>query len=144
MSLNNVTEMGRLTRDPELKRTGSGVSVTRFTIAVDRDYKEQDGTRKADFFDVVAWRKTAEHVAEHFSKGRMIIVVGKLQSRNYTDKNGNNRTAIEIVADSIYFGDNKYKSQSDPTPHPEAYAKENDNEYYDSTFNGFTDADLPY
>ena len=105
--LNQITIMGRLTRDPELRRTQSGVAVTSFRMAVDRDFKSQDGSKQADFFDVVAWRNTAEFVSKYFSKGRMAVVEGRLQSRDWTDKDGNKRVAIEIVADNIYFGDSK-------------------------------------
>ena len=105
--LNHVVEMGRLTRDPELRRTQSGTSVTSFSIAVERDFKGQDGEKATDFFDVVAWRATAEFVCKYFSKGRMIVVDGQLQSRKWQDKDGNNRTSIEIVANNCYFGDSK-------------------------------------
>lgn len=105
--LNHVVEMGRLTRDPELRRTQSGTAVTSFSIAVERDFKGQDGEKATDFFDVVAWRATAEFVCKYFSKGRMIVVDGKLQTRKWQDKDGNNRTSVEIVADNCYFGDSK-------------------------------------
>ena len=105
--LNHITIMGRLVRDPELRRTQSGVAVTSFRMAVDRDFKSQDGSKQADFFDVVAWRSTAEFVSKYFTKGRMAVVEGRLQSRDWTDKDGNKRVAIEIVADNIYFGDSK-------------------------------------
>ena len=105
--LNRITIMGRLVKDPELRRTQSGVAVTSFRMAVDRDFKSQDGSKQADFFDVVAWRNTAEFVSKYFAKGRMAIVEGRLQSRDWTDKDGNKRVAIEIVADNIYFGDSK-------------------------------------
>lgn len=104
MSLNHITIMGRLTRDPELRRTGSGVAVTNFTVAVDRDFTDkQSGEKETDFIDVVAWRSTAEFVEKYFSKGRMAVVSGRLQIRSYTDKDGNNRRASEIVADNVYF-----------------------------------------
>lgn len=105
--LNKTTVMGRLTRDPELRRTGSGTAVTSFTIACDRDYKSDSGEREADFFDCVAWRSTAEYVSKYFTKGRMAVVAGRLQTREWTDKNGNKRKATEIVAESVYFGDSK-------------------------------------
>ena len=105
--LNRITIMGRLVKDPELRRTQSGVAVTSFRMAVDRDFKSQDGSKQADFFDVVAWRNTAEFVSKYFAKGRMAVVEGRLQSRDWTDKDGNKRVAIEIVADNIYFGDSK-------------------------------------
>lgn len=106
--LNHITIMGRLTRDPELRRTGSGVAVANFTVAVDRDFADkQSGEKETDFIDCVAWRNTAEFVEKYFGKGRMAVVSGRLQIRSYTDKDGNNRRAAEIVADSVYFGDSK-------------------------------------
>lgn len=103
--LNQITIMGRLTRDPELKTTTSGTSVTRFTLAVDRDFKDKDGSRTADFIDVIAWRGTAEFVTRYFAKGRMAVVSGRLQVRDYTDNDGIKRRAAEVVAENVYFGD---------------------------------------
>lgn len=105
--LNSITIMGRLTRDPELRRTGSGVAVASFTLAVDSDYKEKDGSRKTIFVDCVAWRNAGEYVSKYFSKGRMAIVKGQLDIRDWTDKEGNKRRSAEVVAESIYFGDSK-------------------------------------
>lgn len=105
--LNKIILMGRLTRDPELRRTGSGTAVTSATLAVDRDFKEQDGTKKADFIDVVAWKGTAEMLAKYFTKGRMAVVEGRLQLRDWTDKDGNKRRTAEVVANSVYFVDSK-------------------------------------
>ena len=105
--LNKIILMGRLVKDPELRRTQSGTAVTSFRIAVDRDFKSQDGSKQADFFDVVAWRNTAEFVSKYFTKGRMAIVEGRLQTRDWTDREGGKRVATEIVADNIYFGDSK-------------------------------------
>lgn len=105
--LNNVIIMGRLTRDPELRRTQSGTTVTSFTMAVDRDFKSQSGEKETDFIDVVAWRSTAEFVAKYFTKGRMAVVEGRLQIRDWTDKDGNKRRNAEVLADNIYFGDAK-------------------------------------
>ena len=105
--LNKVFIMGRLTRDPELRRTQSGVAVTSFSVAVDRDFKSQGGERETDFIDVVAWRSTAEFVAKYFTKGRMAVVEGRLQVRDWQDRDGNKRRTAEIVADNIYFGDSK-------------------------------------
>ena len=105
--LNKIILMGRLVKDPELRRTQSGTAVTSFRIAVDRDFKSQDGTKQADFFDVVAWRSTAEFVSKYFAKGRMAVVEGRLQTRDWTDREGGKRVATEIVADNIYFGDSK-------------------------------------
>ena len=101
--LNDISVMGRLTRDPEIRRTQSGKSVANFTIANDRDHDKET----TDFIDVVAWNGTAEFVSKYFRKGQMAVVNGRLQMRKYEDKNGNNRTAYEIIAESIYFGDSK-------------------------------------
>ena len=110
--LNHITIMGRLTRDPELRRTGSGVAVASFTVAVDRDFGGRDGGEKeTDFIDCVAWRQTGEFVSKYFTKGRMIVVSGRLQIRNWTDKDGNKRRTAEVVADNCYFGDNKRDDQ---------------------------------
>ena len=109
--LNKVIIMGRLARDPELRRTQSGVSVTSFRIACDRDFKSQSGEKETDWIDVVAWRNTAEFVSKYFTKGRMAIVEGRLQTRDWTDKDGNKRTAVEVVADNVYFGDSKRDGQ---------------------------------
>ena len=106
--LNHITIMGRLTRDPELRRTGSGVAVASFTVAVDRDFSGKDSNEKeTDFIDCVAWRSTGEFVSKYFTKGRMIVVSGRLQIRNWTDKEGAKRRSAEVVADSVYFGDSK-------------------------------------
>ena len=111
--LNKIFIMGRLTRDPELRRTQSGTAVTSFSLAVDRDFKSQSGEKETDFIDVVAWRSTAEFVAKYFTKGRMAIVEGRLQIRPWTDKEGNSRRSAEVVADNIYFGDSKRDSAGD-------------------------------
>ena len=106
--LNHITIMGRLTRDPELRRTGSGVAVASFTLAVDRDYAPRDGgERETDFIDCVAWRQTGEFVSKYFTKGRMAVVSGRLQIRGWTDKDGNKRRSAEVVADNVYFGDSR-------------------------------------
>ena len=106
--LNQVTIMGRLGRDPELRRTGSGTAVTSFSLAVDRDYTGKDGgERQTDWIDCVAWRNTAEFINSYFSKGRMAVVVGRLRVRDWTDAHGNKRKATEVIVDSIYFGDSK-------------------------------------
>lgn len=116
--LNRITIMGRLTADPELRRTGTGIAVTSFTLAVDRDYSGKDGGEKeTDFIDCVAWRNTGEFVAKHFAKGRMAIASGRLQIRSYIDKDGNKRRTAEVVADTVYFGDSKNSAaDSSPTP----------------------------
>ena len=109
--LNHITIMGRLTRDPELRRTGSGIAVASFTVAVDRDFGGRDGGEKeTDFIDCVAWRQTGEFVSKYFTKGRMIVVSGRLQIRCWTDKDGNKRRTAEVVADNCYFGDSKRES----------------------------------
>ena len=105
--LNRIILMGRLTRDPELRRTGSGTAVTSFSLAVDRDFKSQSGEKETDFIDIVAWRSTAEFVSKYFTKGRMAVVSGRLQIRNWQDKDGNKRRTAEVVADNVYFGDSK-------------------------------------
>ena len=110
--LNHITIMGRLTRDPERRRTGSGVAVASFTVAVDRDFGGRDGGEKeTDFIDCVAWRQTGEFVSKYFTKGRMIVVSGRLQIRSWTDKDGNKRRTAEVVADNCYFGDSKRDSE---------------------------------
>ena len=105
--LNKIFIMGRLTRDPELRRLENGTAVTRFCLSVERDFKSQNGERSTDVIDVVAWRSTAEFVSKYFSKGRMAIVEGRLQIRDWKDKDGNNRRSAEVVADNVYFGDSK-------------------------------------
>ena len=111
--LNHITIMGRLTRDPELRRTGSGIAVASFTVAVDRDFGGRDGgERETDFIDCVAWRQTGEFVSKYFTKGRMAVVSGRLQIRSWTDKDGNKRRTAEVVADNVYFGDSKRDGES--------------------------------
>ena len=112
MSLNHIVLMGRLTRNPELRRTGSGVAVASFSLAVDRDFGGRDGGEKeTDLIDIVAWRGTAEFVSKYFSKGRMAVVSGRLQIRNWTDKEGGKRRSAEVVADNVYFGEAKRDKQ---------------------------------
>ena len=111
--LNHITIMGRLTRDPELRRTGSGIAVASFTVAVDRDFGGRDGGEKeTDFIDCVAWRQTGEFVSKYFTKGSMIVVSGRLQIRSWTDKDGNKRRTAEVVADNVYFGESRRSSES--------------------------------
>lgn len=110
--LNKIFIMGRLTRDPELRRTQNGTAVAGFALAVDRDYKNADGTKETDFIEVVAWRTTAEFVSKYFTKCRMAIVEGRLQIRDWTDKDGNKRRNAEVVADNVYFGDSKKEGDS--------------------------------
>ena len=127
--LNHITIMGRLTRDPELRRTGSGIAVASFTVAVDRDFGGRDGgERETDFIDCVAWRQTGEFVSKYFTKGSMIVVSGRLQIRSWTDKEGNKRRSAEVVADNVYFGESRRSSEgassyggsynSNPAPAP--------------------------
>lgn len=112
--LNHIDLMGRLVRDPELRRTQAGKAVASFRVACDRDYAPQGGERETDFIDVVAWGNTGEFVSKYFSKGRMAVVSGRLQMRNWTDKDGNKRISAEVVADSVYFGDSKPQGGSAP------------------------------
>ena len=118
--LNHIVIMGRLTRDPELRRTGSGIAVTSFTVAVDRDFgKNENGERETDFIDCVAWRQTGEFVSKYFTNGSMIVVSGRLQIRNWNDKDGNKRRSAEVVADNVYFGESKRRDGGD-APRPAA------------------------
>lgn len=111
--LNHIVLMGRLTRDPELRRTGSGIAVASFSLAVDRDFGGQGTEKETDFIDIVAWRNTAEFVSKYFTKGRMAVVSGRLQIRVWNDKDGNKRRSAEVVADNVYFGDSKRDSGSE-------------------------------
>ena len=121
--LNHIVLMGRLTRDPELRRTGSGLAVVSFSLAVDRDFGNREtGDRETDFIDIVAWRNTAEFVSKYFTKGRMAVVSGRLQIRNWTDKEGNKRRSAEIVADNVYFGDSKPNNENGNSYAPTAQA----------------------
>lgn len=113
--LNSITIMGRFVRDPQLKTTNTGIPVVSFSIAVDRDFADKEsGERGVDFIDVTAWRHTAEFVSRYFTKGRMAVVSGRLQTRNWTDKDGNKRKTVEIVAENVYFGDSK-RNDSEPS-----------------------------
>ena len=116
--LNKIILMGRLTRDPELRRTGSGTAVTSFSLAVDRDFKSQSGEKETDFIDIVAWRSTAEFVSKYFTKGRMAVVEGRLQIRDWTDRDGGKRRSADVIADNVYFGDSKREGGSDYSPAP--------------------------
>ena len=137
--LNRTIIMGRMTRDPELRKTQSGTSVASFTLAVERNRKNQDGTRKTDFLDVVAWRGTAEYVCKYFSKGRMAIVEGSLQMREWKDRDGNNRHSIEIMADNVYFGDSKRDGNTAAPADPA-----DENGYGEFTEIPDEDCDLPF
>ncbi len=125
--------MGRLTRDPELRTTQSGVSVASFTVAVDRDFAGRDGgERQTDFFDCSAWRQTGEFVSKYFHKGSMIVVSGRMQSRKFQDRDGNNRTAWDIQADNVYFGESKRDSDSQSGFNTGSYGGQNSFSSYDS------------
>ena len=110
--LNRIILMGRLTRDPELRKTQSDTPVCSFSLAVDRDYKKDGEKKETDFIDIVAWRATAEFVSKYFTKGRMAVVEGRLQLRDWTDKDGNKRRSAEVVADNVYFGDSKRDAEA--------------------------------
>ena len=132
--LNKVIIMGRLTRDPELRRTQSGTAVTSFTLAVDRDFKSQSGEKETDFIDVVAWRNTGEFAAKYLAKGRTAAVEGRIQVRDWQDKDGNRRKAVEVVADNVYFADSKRESK------PQETRAVNDQEFAEID----DDGDLPF
>ena len=124
--LNHIVIMGRLTRDPELRRTGTGVAVTSFSLAVDRDFgNRESGERETDFIDCVAWRQTGEFVSKYFAKGRMAVVSGRLQIRSWTDKDGNKRRTAEVVADNVYFGDSKRDDQGGSSYASNSYGNAN-------------------
>ena len=130
MSLNHICIMGRMTKDPELRRTGSGVAVTSFTLAVDRDYNPKDGGEKeTDFIDCNAWRNTAEFIERNFHKGSMAIVSGRLQIRNWVDKDSNKRRSAEVVVDSVYFGESKKSSEGNSTYQAPNFSQANGNPY---------------
>ena len=150
--LNKIILMGRLTRDPELRRTASGTAVTSFSLAVDRDFKSQNGEKETDFIDIVAWRSTAEFVSKYFSKGRMAVVEGRLQIRDWTDKDGGKRRSAEVVADNVYFGDSRRDGAGDfggapgysaPMGGRSNYAAPMDN-HSDFAEIGEEDGDLPF
>ena len=140
--LNKIVLMGRLTRDPDLRRTQSGTAVASFTLAVDRDYKPQDGERETDFIDIVAWRGTGEFVSKYFSKGRMAVVEGRLQVRDWTDKDGNKRRQAEILCENVYFGESRSTGGG-----LDQYGYDNEGQKYgESPFNeiGDEDGELPF
>ena len=114
--LNSVIIMGRLTRDPEMRRTQNGTVVASLTLACDRDFKPKNGEKETDFIDVVVWGKTAEFAANYFTKGRMAIVEGRLQVRGWQDNDGNKRKSTEVVADRMYFGDSKQEGKKQTAP----------------------------
>ena len=138
--LNKIFLMGRLTRDPELRHTQSGKAVASFSLAVDRDFKDKDtGEKATDFIEIVAWGNTGEFVSKYFSKGRMAVVVGRLQVREWTDKEGNKRRTYEVVADDVYFGDSK-KEAGGNAP---AYSAPTGNDQF-SDMNEEDDGELPF
>ena len=140
--LNHIVLMGRLTRDPELRRTGTGTPVAAFTLAVDRDFgnNRETGERETDFIDIVAWRGTAEFVSKYFAKGRMAVVSGRLQIRNWNDKDGNKRRSAEVVADNVYFGDSKRDSEGSSYGNNNSYGGNgyggNSNSYGGNSYGG--------
>jgi len=139
--LNHITIMGRLTRDPELRRTGSGIAVASFTVAVDRDFGGRDGgERETDFIDCVAWRQTGEFVSKYFTKGSMIVVSGRLQIRSWTDKDGNKRRTAEVVADNVYFGESKRSSEGNSSYGGNTYGGNN---YGGNSYGGYNNAPAP-
>ena len=146
--LNHIVLMGRLTRDPELRRTGGGIAVASFTLAVDRDFASQGGEKETDFVDIVAWRSTAEFVSKYFTKGRMAVVSGRLQIRNWQDKEGNKRRSAEVVADNVYFGESKRDSMAssgfDQTPPVSYQAPANPAASSDFSTLMDDDPDLPF
>lgn len=134
--LNHLVLQGRLGSDVELRTTPSGVEVATVNLAVDRDVKDKDGSRKTDWITVVAWRQRAIFLSRYFTKGRMAVVEGRLQIRDYTDRNGNKRTAAEVVADNVYFGDSKrdaegggYGGYAAPQQPGDGFAELDDNDY---------------
>lgn len=135
--INNITLQGRLTFNPELRSTPNGIAVTRFQVASDRPYKDKDGEYKADFIDVVAWRKTADFVSKYFRKGDMINIVGRIETSNYVDKDGNNRKSVYIRAQEVSFGGSK-KEEKTTNPVYTAPTTASDFEVIDD------DDDLPF
>ena len=147
--LNQISIMGRMVRDPELRKTASGVSCVNFTLAVDRDFSGKDGSEKeTDFIDCVAWRNTADFIARYFSKGRMAIVAGRLQVRKWQNKEGENRYSTEVVADNVYFGDSKRDENPGNSFAPPADRLDaplpNDFTAADFAALGADDSDLPF
>lgn len=122
--LNKIILMGRLCADPELRRTQSGTAVASFSLAVDRDFKAQNGEKETDFIDIVAWRNTAEFVSKYLAKGRMAVVEGRLQIRDWKDQHGNKRRTSEVIADNVYFGDSKKESSAPSFAEPSFAAPE--------------------
>lgn len=124
--LNHIVIMGRMCADPELRRTNAGTAVTSFTLAVDRNFKSQSGEKETDFIECVAWKGTAEFVSKYFSKGRMAVVEGRLQLRDWTDKNGAKRRTADVIADNVYFADSRSEGKSAPAAAFEEIGEENE------------------
>ena len=139
MSLNKWCGIGRMVKDPNLRQTQSGKSVVSFTIAVERDFKNKDGEREADFINIVAWRQTADFICRYFKKGSMIAVEGEINTRRYEDKNGNKRIAFEVVAQHVYFAGAKVQAESKPEL-PDLSQFEN----LDLSYEEIDDPDLPF
>lgn len=140
MALNHVSIMGRLTSDIEVKSTPSGVSVTQFTLAVESDFKGADGNKQTYWIDCCAWRNTAEFLGKFMSKGRMIVVSGKLQTRTWQDKDGKNRKAVEVIADNVYFADSKQKESGNASGGFNTSSSFNTNEFEEVS----EDFELPF
>lgn len=139
--LNHIVIMGRLTRDPVLRRTNSGLAVANFTVAVDRDWPNKEtGEKDTDFLNCVAWRQTGEFVSKYFTKGSMIVVAGRLQIRKWTDDNDINRTTAEIIADDVYFGESKRNNSTTAAPNTNTYSTPS----YDYTMIDDDYAQLPF
>lgn len=138
--LNNITIMGRLTKDPELRYTQNGTAVTSFTLAVERDYSGKDSEKQVDFIDCLAWRHTAEFLAKYFSKGRMVVAAGRLQVRFWEDNQGKKRKAVEVVAENVYFGDSKKESDGGGYQSQYNTASQTSNAP-SSVYDGFTELD---
>ena len=142
--LNHITLMGRLVRDPELRRTGSGVAVASFRVAVDRDFQSKDGgERKADFIDCVAWRQTGEFISKYFTKGRMIVVEGRLEMRDWTDKEGNKRISAEVIVENAYFGDSRREGESGASYGGNNYGGNSYNAAPSGSFGGYSAPSAP-
>lgn len=145
---NRIILVGRLTADPELKQTPSGVPVTSFSLAVNRSYVPKGGERQTDFFDVVAWRTTAEFISRYFSKGKLILVEGSMESRTYVDKQGQNRRVWEMIADSAHFVEPKSASPGSPLPIADGAAMQPAPAYSSGAAEDFSDidddGDLPF
>ncbi len=149
--INTAILMGRLTADPELRHTPNDIPVTSFTLAVNRSYVKSGSERQTDFIDVVAWRSTAEFVSRYFSKGQLVAVEGSIQTRTYQDKDGNNRKAVEVVANNVHFAEPKRDNSNNNIQNENNYSQNNEqtsNSYSNGDSDDFkevpTDDDLPF